>query len=65
MVTTKLLESYWPADTTRATIDASIGTTLAKTAAEVPDRVALIEVVPASVPSPVGSAMTDRQWTYA
>ncbi|QOZ77709.1 long-chain fatty acid--CoA ligase [Bradyrhizobium sp. CCBAU 53351] len=65
MGTTKLLESYWPADTTRAIIDASIGTTLAKTAAEVPNRVALIEVVPASVPSPVNASRTDRHWTYS
>ncbi|MHC4042979.1 AMP-binding protein [Bradyrhizobium sp. 23AC] len=65
METTKLLESYWPADTTRAIIDASIGTALATTTVEVPDRIALVEVVPTSVPSPVGEAQTDRRWTYA
>ncbi|WP_253610032.1 MULTISPECIES: AMP-binding protein [unclassified Bradyrhizobium] len=42
-----------------------MGTALATTAAEAPDRIALIEVVPASVPSPAGAAQTDRRWTYA
>jgi fatty-acyl-CoA synthase/long-chain acyl-CoA synthetase len=65
MGTTKLTESYLPADTTRAIMDVSIGRALATTAAEVPDRIALIEVVPASAPSPVGAAHTDRRWTYA
>lgn len=54
MGTTKLSESYWPADTTRAILDVSIGRALAATAAEVPDRIALIEVVPAFMLSPVG-----------
>lgn len=65
MGTTKLSASYWPADTTRAIMDVSIGRALATTAAEVPDRIALIEVVPASVPSPVGAAQANRRWTYA
>lgn len=62
---TKLSESYWPADTTRPILDVSIGRSLAATASAVPDRLALIEVVPTSMPSPVGAASTDRRWTYA
>ncbi|MEH2533475.1 acyl-CoA synthetase (AMP-forming)/AMP-acid ligase II [Bradyrhizobium sp. AZCC 1588] len=61
----RLLESYWPADTTRGILDVSIGRALATTAAEVPDRTALIEVVPTSMPSPVRVPNTDRRWTYA
>lgn len=62
---TRLRESYWPADTTRPILDLSIGEALDRTALAVPDRIALIEVVPSAMPSPVGASGADRQWTYA
>lgn len=62
---TRLLESYWPADTTRPILDVSIGRALAATADAVPDRTALIEAGPTSMPSPVGALHADRRWTYA
>ena len=64
MNATRLRDSYWPADRTRPIFDVSIGRTLAETASTVPDRIALMEVVPASTPSPVGATQTDRCWTY-
>lgn len=65
MSRTKLGDSYWPADLSRPILDMSIGQALAVTAGAVPDRVALVEVVPPSMPSPVKAPSTDRQWTYA
>lgn len=62
---TRLLESYWPADTMRPILDVSIGRALSATADKVPDRTALIEVAPTSMPSPVGAPNADRRWTYA
>lgn len=55
----------WPADRMRPVLDLSIGRALAETAGAVLNRIALIEVVPASMSSPVGATSTDRRWTYA
>lgn len=62
---TRLFASYWPADTTRAILDVSIGRVLAAAVNEVPDRTALIEIVPASMQSAVGAPHVNRRWTYA
>ena len=62
---TKLRDSYYPADPSRPILDVSIGWALALAARAVPDREALVEVVPSSMASPVGASRTDRRWTYA
>ena len=55
--TTRLTESYWPADTSKPLVNKSIGQVLRDAAAKAPDRLALVE----------GKADTDqrRRWTYA
>jgi fatty-acyl-CoA synthase len=53
----RLTESYWPADTSRELLDVTLGGLLRHGAAEVPDRVALVE----GVPDPA----TRRRWTYS
>lgn len=55
--TTRLTESYWPADTSRTLYEWSIGQALREVAAEVPDRVALVEGIP--------DHAKRRRWTYA
>jgi fatty-acyl-CoA synthase len=52
-----LTESYWPADTSPGLIDATLGDLLRRAAADVPDRLALVD----------GGApfATRRRWTYA
>lgn len=65
MTAAPLEESYWPADNARPILNISIGEALARTAAAVPDRIALVEVVPAGMDSQVGAGRTDRSWTYA
>jgi fatty-acyl-CoA synthase len=52
-----LTESYWPADTSPDLIDVTVGDLLRRGAAEVPDRLALVD----------GGApfATRRRWTYA
>jgi fatty-acyl-CoA synthase len=52
-----LKESYWPADTSEALIEMSVGDMLRKVAAEVPDRHALVEGIP--------DASKRRRWTYS
>ncbi|WP_454620871.1 AMP-binding protein [Bradyrhizobium cenepequi] len=59
-----LRESYWAADGSRAILDISIGEALAGTVAKVPERIALIEIVPPPMGSPVGASSTQRSWTY-
>jgi fatty-acyl-CoA synthase/long-chain acyl-CoA synthetase len=56
--------SYWPADESRNVQNVSIGEALAQAAKAVPDRLALVEVVPPSMGSPVKSAQTNREWTF-
>ena len=55
--TTRLTESYWPADTSTPLLDLTIAQVLRQVAAEVPDRLALVE----GVPDPTKR----RRWTYA
>ncbi|MGY3477143.1 AMP-binding protein [Bradyrhizobium ottawaense] len=62
---TRLRNSYYPADPSRPILDVSIGRALTSAAGTVPDREALVEVVPSSMASPVGASRTDRRWTYA
>ncbi|CAN7368842.1 AMP-binding protein [Bradyrhizobium sp. LjRoot220] len=59
-----LQRSYWPADESRSIRNISIGEALAQAANAVPDRLALVEVVPSSMESPVKSARTNREWTF-
>src|SRR3954452_16923505 len=54
--TTRLTESYWPADTSRPLLDWTLGQALREVAAEIPDQVALVEGI--SDPS------QRRRWTY-
>ncbi|WP_441255798.1 AMP-binding protein [Tardiphaga sp. 285_C5_N1_2] len=65
MTEPRLSESYWPADTSRPILNRSIGEALAEVAWEDGHREAIIEVVPASMTSPVGDTDTNRKWTYA
>lgn len=65
MPQTPLSNSYWAADESRPILETSIGRMLEATAKAVPDRAAIIEVVPAAMSSPVGASSTDRRWTYA
>ncbi|MBN2568818.1 MAG: AMP-binding protein [Deltaproteobacteria bacterium] len=55
--TTRLTESYWPADRSKPLVNKSIGQVARETAAKVPDRIALVEGV-ADTPN-------RRRWTYA
>jgi fatty-acyl-CoA synthase len=55
--TTRLTESYWPADTSRPLLDWTPTRALREVAAEVPDRLALV----AGVSDPAQR----RRWTYA
>jgi fatty-acyl-CoA synthase len=52
-----LTESYWPADTSEELLELTLGDLLRATAAEVPDRVALVEGV--------ADPAARRRWTYA
>ena len=56
-MSTALTESYWPADSSSDVIDVTLGDLLRQGAAEVPDRLALVD----------GSApfAERRRWTYA
>ncbi|MFR9807316.1 class I adenylate-forming enzyme family protein [Pseudonocardia sp. RS010] len=56
--TASLTDSYWPADRSRDVDDTlTVGRLLARVAAQVPDRVALVD----GTPDPAGR----RRWTYA
>ena len=55
--TTHLTESYWPLDTSRPLFDWTIAQALREVAAEVPDRLALVEGI--------RDAAKRRRWTYA
>ncbi len=44
--TTRLTESFWPADTSRELLESTVGDVLRQVAAEVPNRLALVEGVP-------------------
>lgn len=57
MVIRKLEESYWAADCSAELIDCSLGDLLRRVAAEVPDRVALVDGVQ--------DPESRRRWTYA
>ena len=52
-----LTESHWPADTSEDLIDVTLGDLLRQGAADVPDRIALVDGVP--------DATARRRWTYA
>ncbi|HVE27227.1 MAG TPA: AMP-binding protein [Sporichthya sp.] len=52
-----LLESYWPADCRETFLDLTLSDLLRRAAAEVPDRVALVEGIP--------DHTARRRWTYA
>ncbi|MGV8058028.1 MAG: AMP-binding protein [Smithellaceae bacterium] len=54
---TRLTESCWPADTSRPILEWTIGRALREVAAEVPDRIALVDGVP--------DHTKRRRWTYA
>jgi fatty-acyl-CoA synthase len=56
-MSTTLTESYFPADTSFEVIEATLGDLLRQAAAEVPERIALVDGG-----APVGSR---RRWTYA
>lgn len=53
----RLTESYWPADSSEALLELTLGDLLRACAAEVPDRTALVEGVE--------DARRRRRWTYA
>lgn len=55
--TTRLTESFWPADTSKPLVNKSIGQVAQEAAAEVPDRIALIEGI--------DDIAKRRRWTYA
>jgi len=57
MTNAGLTESYWPADNSEALRSITLGGLLREVAAEVPDRIALVEAVP--------DPMKRRRWTYA
>ncbi|MFT4102834.1 MAG: AMP-binding protein [Burkholderiaceae bacterium] len=57
--------AYWPADTSEPIVDLSSGAALRRSASRHPDRTALVEVVPAGMPSLSGASDTARRWTYA
>ena len=52
-----LVESDWPADTSEQLLDVTLGDLLRQCAADVPDRIALVDGVP--------DAGARRRWTYA
>jgi fatty-acyl-CoA synthase len=52
-----LRESYWPADTSQELREVTLGGLLREVAAQVPDRIALVDGVP--------DAGERRRWTYA
>jgi fatty-acyl-CoA synthase len=54
---TCLTKSYWPADTSRPLYDLTVAQLLRQVAAEVPNRIALVEGVPDS--------SRRRRWTYS
>ncbi|MDO8778732.1 MAG: AMP-binding protein [Burkholderiaceae bacterium] len=57
--------AYWPADQSRPLLDMAAGEALRQTADRMPDRCALVEVVPEGFKSLTGASRTDRRWTYA
>jgi acyl-CoA synthetase (AMP-forming)/AMP-acid ligase II len=64
-VTSSFTISYWEADTSQPIVELTAGDLLRAAAAEVPDRLALVEAAPAGAPSLSGAERTDRTWTYA
>jgi len=54
---TRLHESYWPADTSEALLEITLGGLLRRVASEVPDRIALVDAV--------ADPTKRRRWTYA
>jgi fatty-acyl-CoA synthase len=54
---TRLHESYWPADTSEALLEITLGGLLRQVASEVPDRIALVDAV--------ADPTKRRRWTYA
>jgi acyl-CoA synthetase (AMP-forming)/AMP-acid ligase II len=65
MIADVFTRSYWPADTSRAIVDLTCTQLLRDAAAEVPNRLALVEAAPPGAPSLSGASSTDRRWTYA
>jgi fatty-acyl-CoA synthase len=57
--------AIWPADRGEPICEMTAGELLRAAAAEVPDRVAVRELVPPGGSSLTGAARTDRTWTYA
>jgi fatty-acyl-CoA synthase len=55
---THLTESFWPADTTEELLHVTLGEVLRQTAAEAPDRIALVD-------GGVADPQARRRWTYA
>ena len=53
----ELTESFWPADTTEELLHVTLSAVLRKTAAEVPDRIALVD-------GGVADPAQRRRWTY-
>ncbi len=54
--TAQLTESYWPANTEEPVFDLTLGQLLRQVVSEVPDRIALVEGIPA--------VAARRRWTY-
>ena len=64
-MTRALRDSYWEADTGVEISELTAGELLRRAAAEVPDRLALVEVAPAGPPLVEGAPSSARTWTYA
>lgn len=60
-----LERSYWQADKRDELAELTAGDILRQAALRHPDRVALIEVVPAHTESLTGASGTNRRWSYA
>lgn len=56
--------AYWPKTETTPILEMTAGDALRRAASLVPDRTALVEIVPAGMSSLTGAATTDRRWTY-
>ncbi|MCL2586129.1 MAG: AMP-binding protein, partial [Streptosporangiales bacterium] len=57
--------SYYAADTSQPVLDMTVGDLLRDAVADAGSQTALIEAVPAGMPSLTGAESTIRRWTYA
>lgn len=57
--------ALWPAETSEAVCELTVGELPRAAAGQSPDAVAVRELVPAGGASLTGAAATDRAWTYA